>query len=592
MAERTQTTEKTENTPSKSKKNEFIPFYFSDFVKGTRKFWWLVVLLALVFGGIRFYTSFKSYTPVYSTSATFTISTATDQGSATGGMTSYSYYFDTAMTTQLEASFPYILSSNILQDAICEELDLPYLPATLTPSSVPGSTMFTITCTGTNPQQVYDILMSAIDKCPEAARYVIGKIKFTMITNPYVPQTPTNKNSYVSDAVKAAVVGAVIGIGWILIYCVSRKTIRTKDEIGEQLGMETLSTLPHVSYKRHSQEIDRSILWTNPNVGRGFMESVRLLRNTVLHDLKENEKTVFVTSTAPGEGKTTVTANLALSIADAGKKVLLIDWDIRNPSICEALDLPMPEPTDGTGEEYKIFTTQKYKISILCFTSRRNYMKRMRTEYVRGLLDKLRDSYDLIIIDTPPCGLISDTEVIARAADAAVYVILQDTVRVSRIKEGLGNLLLANARVIGAVFNGAQSGLTGYGENYGYGAYGYYGKYGYGYGYKHYGYGYKNYGYGYGEDNSLRKRIERRLSSSRGGSSHSGSSQSSSSSGGSSHSASSSGGASRSGSSHGGSSSSRGGSSHGGSSSSRGGSSSSHSGSSRGGSSGGTSSHG
>lgn len=203
-------------------------------------------------------------------------------------------------------------------------------------------------------------------------------------------------------------------------------------------------------------------------------------------------------------------------------------------------------------------------------------MKRMRTEYVRGLLDKLRDSYDLIIIDTPPCGLISDTEVIARAADAAVYVILQDTVRVSRIKEGLGNLLLANARVIGAVFNGAQSGLTGYGENYGYGAYGYYGKYGYGYGYKHYGYGYKNYGYGYGEDNSLRKRIERRLSSSRGGSSHSGSSQSSSSSGGSSHSASSSGGASRSGSSHGGSSSSRGGSS-------RGGSSSSHSGSSRGG---------
>ncbi|MCR5783503.1 MAG: P-loop NTPase [Clostridia bacterium] len=493
-------------TNSSHRKNDFIPFYFSDFVKGIRRYWALIAVLTIVFGGVTYIRGRRSYSPQYTTSATFTISTSTGTGRTDGGMTSYSFYYDNATSTQLATAFPFILSSNILQDAVCEELNLTSLPARLSASSVSGSNMFTITCVGSDPQQVYDIIRCTIDKCPEAARYIVGKIKFTMITNPYIPTSPSNKNSYVRDALKMGMIGAFIGLAWVLVYCVSRKTVRTRDEVNDKLGIKDLGTLPQVRFKRYKQKIDRSVLWTNKNVGRGFMESLRLLRNNLVHDLKPEEKAIIVTSTAPGEGKTTVTVNIAMAVADLGKKVLLVDWDIRNPSVLEMLDIEPKKEDENADIGYRIIHVEKYGISILYFTSRKNYWKRMRAEFVQEIIDKLRSSYDLIFIDTPPCGLISDTVVIAQCADAAVYVVLQDAVRVSRIRVGIDLILNSDVRIIGCVFNGAESGLTGYGDNYGYSKYNYYGKYGYGYG----GYGY-GYGYGYGGSSkafSLRHRIK------------------------------------------------------------------------------------
>ena len=111
----------------------------------------------------------------------------------------------------------------------------------------------------------------------------------------------------------------------------------------------------------------------------------------------------------------------------------------------------------------------------------------MRTPYLQRILRDLRGQYDLILIDTPPCGLISDAAIFARAADAVLYVIRQDHVMTRSIRSGLNTLLATDVRLLGCVLNGVTSGIGSYGYNYGYG-YGYYG-------YKNYRYG----GYGYGE---------------------------------------------------------------------------------------------
>jgi receptor protein-tyrosine kinase len=111
----------------------------------------------------------------------------------------------------------------------------------------------------------------------------------------------------------------------------------------------------------------------------------------------------------------------------------------------------------------------------------------MNVDFLKSVFDNFRTEFDYILVDTPPCGLVSDTVLITETVDAIIYVVLQDTVRINRVLGGIDSVNSSEARIIGAVMNGAQSGFAGYGENYGY-SYGYgkyksYSRYGYGYGY-------------------------------------------------------------------------------------------------------------
>ena len=482
-----------------------IKIYLSDFLKGIKKFWWLCVALAVAAGGFKLTVGYLNFKPSYTTSAICTVST--QNSSATiGGISVYSFYYDSSTASQIAKTFPHIMSSNILQDAICEDLGIPALPAALSVSCVSDSNMITITSTGSDPKKAYDVLMSAIKNFPDAAKYVVGNIRLTVISDAFIPAKPSNSNSFVKAAIKWALIGFALGLAWIVFYVFQRSTVRTKNDLKAELNIEAVGTVPQVSFKKHSKQVNQSVLVTNPKIGSGFLESVRVMRNTFVNSLEPHEKVVMVTSTAPGEGKTTVITNLALSLADCGKNVLLVDADIRNPSVAPLLGID-PEQIEISEETelYSISRLEDFKISYMSFKdSDEANSSRMNTESIKKAFDSVREKYDLVLVDTPPCGLISDSLFIAQASDAALYVVLQDTVRVSKIRSGLDNLMSSNIRIIGGVLNGALSGITGYGYNYGYG-YGY-GKYGYG-GYKYgkYGYGYGKYGYGYGSKRTKKK---------------------------------------------------------------------------------------
>ena len=499
-----------ENKAVENSSEKFIPIYFSDVVKGAFKFWWLCIILAGIIGGGMFFTSYRKYVPMYSCSETFTVETENARVSK-GGISVYTYYYDATTATHLAETFPYILSSNLLSEAICEALDVNSFNCTLSATSVSNSNMFTITVKGPDPQECYDVLQAAIDRYPTIARYIVGNIKFTMITEPQVPENPYNKSSYVGDGIKGAVFGFAVGILLILVYALLRNTIRTKDDIKKELNCELLGSLPMVTFKKHRAEIDRSILPTNERVNSSFFESVRLIRNKVINNLDENEKLIMVTSTAPGEGKSTVAANLAISLANLDKKVLIIDCDMRNPSI-----KPLFGITDDNEElyeefeYYRIVYLERFNVSVLTFAEdNEKYWKLMKVGFLKKYFNELKEKYDYIVIDTPPSGLVSDALSVAQSVDAVAYVILQDTIMVPRIRSSLDSILSTDTKLLGCIINGAASGHVSYGHNYGYG-------YGYGYGYRYgrYGYGYGRYGYGYGKygygESNEKKRSKKR----------------------------------------------------------------------------------
>jgi capsular polysaccharide biosynthesis protein len=174
--------------------------------------------------------SFVSFKPIYKVSATFTVQTQDIAATGTG-ITSYSYYYNRTTAEQLSSTFPYILESNLLQSAVCEDLGVENLPATITATSVEGTNMFTMEAVGKDPQVTYDVLISAMENYPSVAEYVIGSSKLVMISEPIMPDAPSNSRGTLKNAVLGFMAGIILSCGFIVLYAVVRDTIRTKKDI-------------------------------------------------------------------------------------------------------------------------------------------------------------------------------------------------------------------------------------------------------------------------------------------------------------------------------------------------------------------------
>ena len=469
-----------------STKGKELNFYMSDIWRGFHKFWWLCVLLAVVFALAFGVLSFLRFTPKYSVSATFTVQTQ-EVSTSGGGITTYSYYYSRTTAEQLSDTFPYILESNLLQSAVCEDLGVPVMPTSISATSVTGTNMFTMTATGRDAQSTYDVLVSAMKNYPSVAEYVIGSSQLVMISEPILPEAPSNSRNTVLFVALGFVLGTILGCAWIAVYVLTRDTIRTKKDLTEKVNIECLGIIPKVTFKKYNKMVDNSVLITNRLTGDSFLETVRQFRNAVVSEMGEDKKAIMVTSTAPDEGKTTIALNLAIAMAQMEKKVIIVDGDLRNPSVAEQLKDVEGEELYNSDSNTEIRRFPSLRLDSLRFTVQEKDMwKIMRAEYLDNCIKELKKKYDCIIVDAPPCALVSDPITIAEAVDSTVLVIKQDTVRTTRIRYALENLHSVNAHIMGCVLNAAGSGITGYGYYYG------------GYGYAYNRYGYKKYGYGYG----------------------------------------------------------------------------------------------
>lgn len=482
---------------------EIVTIYLSDLWRGFVKFWWLLALLMFLCGGAMFYRSYIRYTPMYRATATFAVHTENAVLQGESGLSAYSFYYDRNTADQFASVFPYILQSNILQQQVREDLGLSYMPASVSASVVSGTNMVTLTTTGTNPQLIYDVLLAVLDNYSTVSEYIIGRTKLVMITTPQVPTAPYNTHAWKTTTMKGLLIGFVLGAGLIVLYSILRETVRTKEDIRNNLNQHCIGVLPYVVFKRYKKKINKNILLNNPLIGNQFLESVRLLRSAVQNALEAEEKVIVVTSSAAGEGKSVTTLNLAGMFAKNEMRTLVIDGDLRHSGICEILSADNPQLRKPVKTHDKFFCElthiDQFGFDLLRFdTSGKNFRKIMRASYLQRMIGVLRNHYDLILIDTPPCGLISDAEIFARASDAVLYVIRQDHVMSASIRTGINNLLAADIRLLGCVLNGATSGLGSYGYNYGYG-------YGYGYGYR--GYLRSSYRYGDSRKKHSRKKV-------------------------------------------------------------------------------------
>ncbi len=243
------------------------------------------------------------------------------------------------------------------------------------------------------------------------------------------------------------------------------------------MNLDCLAYIPKVKDKKRTGKEVRHIMISDKRVPYDFRQAVRTIYSrTAKHLKEETAKTLLITSSLPSEGKTTFAVNLAQAMADEGKNVILVDCDLRHPSIGTMLGIEnsqggLPEVLDQKLELDQAIQKYRENIMVLCAgKAREDTTNVLSNPRLRDILDLLSHKYDYVVIDTPPVSFFTDASIISEYADAGIYLVRQDYVEERYVREGMEMLAGAELKLVGYVLNYVEAGFLKYGyHNYYYG---------------------------------------------------------------------------------------------------------------------------
>ncbi len=461
----------------------------SRFFRELKKLWLPAIIVTAAFAALFAVRAKMNYTPMYQSRAMFTVSS----GYSSDDILSYSYYYDNEAAKQLAAAFPYMLGTDVMNELVKNELGVSYINGSIRAEAVADTNLFILTVTSSDPQDAYDILEAVIASYPRVALYMVDYSQVIMKSEPTVPTAPYNSFSWKGSVVKGGMLGFGLSCLAALVLAMMRKTIFSAADLKASANVPILASVARTSAKKRRSG-KGIISLTHAGVDPDFVEAMRGLRIKLLRAMTEpGAQVILVTSTLPGEGKTTISANLALSLASSGLRTVLIDTDLRKQDTKAAVGVNDTRPglpeymTDSNIEVASMLSpVPGSSLEVICSTAAKRRPP-MNAHKLEQLIERLRPDYDYIVLDTPPCGIISDAKFICRCADAIVYVVRHDYASRNQIVDSMQELADQKANLTGCVLNDTPA--VSHSKRYGYGQYGY-GKYGYGKtGYKKYGYG-------------------------------------------------------------------------------------------------------
>ena len=300
------------------------------------------------------------------------------------------------------------------------------------------------------------------------------------------------------------IIGFLVPLILIVLSELLNNKIRSPKDVLKLKSFRLIGTL------RHARSQNPTLVRASPR--SSYAEMLRAIRTRIEFVLRRKEKMVIcVTSTESGDGKTFLSTNLAALYAMTGKKTLLVDLDLRKPNIHTKLGLENGVGVsnyligDCTEEEVYVRNTPFGFDFVRAGTIPPNPGELVHSDKLAETIERARENYDYIIIDTSPIGLVPDAYAIIEKSDMCLFVIRCMQTNKSFCKqtlEQMSEVVEAPEKIQIILSDIPTEGRHSYGSGYGYG----YGGYG-GYGYGHFGYGgYGGYAYGYGENNSKSKR--------------------------------------------------------------------------------------
>lgn len=471
---------------------------------------WPVLLLLLLAVSIGYTAiSWAMHEPRYTAEASFVISSAREETDDAA---------QDDLLTQVRYTFPYLLASEMLQKQVFLDLQLNGTPEvlqqasvgdrnrflvsiqseegevlgqyTLSTQAVEDTNLFTVSVTTNDPDFTQRILRSLMENYPATAASVIGNTEILPMGAVNVSDEPDEPFRLLQTWIMGAFLGLLAGSLVIAGSVWLRRTILSANDLTQKVHAPCLGALISVREKKRSHAQNHSLLSLAKDCPPAYQEAIRTVRARLeVQAQKQQSKVFLVTSALPEEGKTTLAINLALSMKQQRKRVLLLDAALRQPSICGLLHL---SNHSGLLEYLQGQVSAKEAIRVVdgmdCMagcTSMDDPVVLLQSKRLTELFEWVKERYDYIIVDASDASTVSDVAILAAAADAVLLVVRQDYAAQNQVMQAIQTLAESHTPLIGFVLNMVKS--VPFERGYGYG------KYGYGYGY-----GKKNAGYGYG----------------------------------------------------------------------------------------------
>jgi succinoglycan biosynthesis transport protein ExoP len=301
---------------------------------------------------------------------------------------------------------------------------------------------------------VYDNLMARAKETGLTGEIKTNNVR--ILDNAEIPGGPIWPNTR-KNIQYGVVGGMLLALGLVFFFEYLDNRIKLPDDIKTHLGLAFLGIIPATSAK--VQEGGTPLL--NEGVPPNFTEAFRAVRTNVLFSVPDQEgaRIVMVTSAEPSDGKTMVASNLAISIAQAGQRVLLIDGDLRRPRVHEIFGVDR-EPGlsnflvgDAKASEVLRKSTVQNLYVLAAGRIPPNPAELLGSKRFREFLGRLDGHFDWVVIDTPPVMAVTDPAVVAHSVSGVLFVVCADATNRFSARTAIENIESARGHFLGAVLN-------------------------------------------------------------------------------------------------------------------------------------------
>lgn len=452
-----------------------------------RKLWLLVLAFLIGYMSISIVLG-NLVSRSFSCSATFAV-TSNSNGS---------YYSNSSAASDVVNIYSQLLQGRFMDDLILKDLGSS-VSGSINATQLGDTNLISLTVSSDSPKDALLIMQSIMRNYKELSEYVSSSVVLTQLNTPNV-SISVNQVYNVRDLGKKTGLVLALVMACAIVYMeISRGAIQNMSAAKNRLDGRIIGSVPHESargsgkspFRRRKR---RDLHISSSAISFAFTESVHNIASRVEHEQSKGKQVFLFTSVTEGEGKSTIAANTALTLATNNGSVLFIDLDLRRPVQTDIFNVkPAKNASFGdllvSGADPRTIlnsTIADPSSGMEMLLSNRSYtdtIDLLSSPLLAQVIALARTRFDFIVIDSPPLGYFADSEVLSDLADGTLLVIRQNIVPAPEINDAIDSLKACKADFLGCILNDMQhlSRHLRYGYGYHYG-YGYGSKYGYGYG--------------------------------------------------------------------------------------------------------------